>query len=164
MSRTIAITVFIALTGCMTLHAQVTGKLKMSYEQPETIAEGYKTQGFIQCRVDKGVLPKNEPNARLVVYAQNNLRNVPMTLMLNEKSLKVKRGVGNIIFGVPYDDIFFTKKSDKGYSWKWHARGRVPLSPIAPIAKKEVSNVQVWATLHYNAEIYISDTITIDVQ
>lgn len=144
--------------------AQKPGVLKISYMQPETIVENENTQGIIQCRVKKGVLAKNEPGAKLVVYAQNDLRNVPMTLMLNDKALKVKSGVNNIVFSAPYSDMFFTEKSEKGYSWKWRARGRAPMSPIAPIAKKQVSKVQVWAALYHNSEVYISDTITIDVQ
>lgn len=144
--------------------AQVPGKLKMSYSAPVNITAEKGGMGMVQCKVEDGVMAKGEAGAKLVMYANNNLRSIPMILMLNDKALKVKPGFNNILFGVPFNEIFFTTKSDQGYSWKWHGRGRAPISPIAAVAKQKVSSVSVWAVLHRGAETYISDTVTIQVQ
>lgn len=136
----------------------------MSYTEPDFVAAGKSPKGIIQCTVEDGIMTKREKHALFVLFAQNNLRNVPMRLTRDDKTIKAKLTFNNIIFGEAYETIFFTKRSGMGYNWKWHARGRAPVSPIVPVAGQKVESVKTWGVLHLNGQQYISDTITIQIQ
>ncbi len=144
--------------------AQVTGKLKLQYSEPQYITAEKNPVANLVCVAKDGVVKKNERNAIFTLYAQNNLSRIPMRLVKNGKPIKATSVMKNIVFGVPIDEIFYKTPTDNGYTWKWKGRARAPLSPVMPVAGQKVTQVKCWAVLQVNKQAYLSDTITIQVQ
>lgn len=145
-------------------------KLAITYSAVDFSMKKGAQNGIISCNVKEGLLRKNDTGVKLFFYTRNDVRDIPMELMLKRKPLPPKRlkaaknSSDNIVFRTHADYIFFTEDPKNGYSWKWRGRGRPPISPIVPVAGQEVKQLQCWFVLQVNKQQYISDTISIQVQ
>lgn len=165
----IGLSFFVVSAGFGIVHAQVKGKLNISYSSDDFITSPKSANGVINCKVNDKLFKKGGAEVKLFFYAINDRTNNPMELVYKGKPLVPKflaprKPRGELmVFTVHANDIFFPDKTTNGYSWKWRARARVPDSPIMGTRGEKVKTVKCWYVLRQGKQTFISDTLSIKV-
>lgn len=140
----------------------------LSIKAPATYRAAGKDKDSISCFATRQMVQGNRGSVvRFTLHAMNDVRNVPMELTLEEKLLPLKaspKEARHCIFTGALADIFSLNAANSRYRWKWHARARVPVSPVADVAGQKVKTVHCWFTMQANKQIYSSDTVSISIQ
>jgi hypothetical protein len=140
-------------------------RLRIKLSAPVYQAAG-KKNNIVSCYADMRLLKGKLSGFGF--YAMNDIRNVPMELTADGKPLPftsaANKGGEAMLFTAQLKDIFLLHAADSHYRWKWHARAKAPVSPVADVAGQKVKQVKCWFTLQVNQQHYSSDTVSISIQ
>lgn len=122
--------------------------------------------GDIRCYLNKAAVGKSKPVVQ--VFAQNNLRNIPMKLQYNKTELPVRmlalarNSSYHLAFRAGMKEVLYQAQGSSPYSWSWRGRAKAPASPIA--GNKKVKTIKWWATVTIGTKTYTSDTLTTTIE
>ncbi|MBS1772070.1 MAG: hypothetical protein JST82_04375 [Bacteroidetes bacterium] len=143
-------------TILVNIDANAQMKVHLDYKSQADLRSTEK-YGVISFVISKPLTPAPE----VYFYAQNDLKKIPMQLLLNKKPMKL--GGPGTMLSIKGKDIFFTADPGNGYSWIWNGRAKAPLSPITDVNGQKVKNVKCWLILRSGDKKYYSDTVTIAI-
>lgn len=122
--------------------------------------------GDVRCYLNKSTVGKSKPVVRL--FAQNNLRNIPMKLQHNRTEIPVRmlalarNSPYHLAFRVGVNEVLYQAQGSSPYSWSWRGRAKAPASPLA--GNEKPKSIKWWATVTIGAKIYTSDTLTTTIE
>lgn len=124
--------------------------------------------GAIHCIVQWSLI-KNGKNMKILFFAQNDIRNIPMQLTLRGKDipLKVEKTDDKYyytVFKPALKDIFFTGASPKGYTWKWQGAAKAPASPVAELNGQKPKTIKYWFTIKVDGASFSTEPSYIDIK
>lgn len=143
--------------------AQEAGK-PIKIEVPATYTAN--AAGDIRCYLNKAAVGKSKPVVQ--VFAQNNLRNIPMKLQYNKTELSVRmlalarNSQHHLAFRAGMKEVLYQTQGSSPYSWSWRGRAKAPASPIA--GNEKVKTIKWWATVTIGTKTYTSDTLTTTIE
>jgi hypothetical protein len=124
------------------------------------------TAADIRCYLNKAAVGKHKPVVQ--VFAQNNLRNIPMKLQYNKTELPVRmlalarNSQHHLAFRAGMNEVLYQAQGSSPYSWSWRGRAKAPASPIA--GNEKVKTIKWWATVTIGTKTYTSDTLTTTIE
>jgi len=154
-------TILLALSA-ISVQAQEAKPIKI--EVPATYSAN--AAGDIRCLLNKATVGKNKPVIQ--VFAQNNLRSIPMKLQHNKTELPVRmlalarNTPYQLAFRAGMNEVLYQAQGSSPYSWLWRGRAKAPASPIA--GSEKVKTIKWWATVTIGTKTYTSDTLTTTIQ
>lgn len=124
----------------------------------------------LSCNVQGNLLKGKAQDIQIALFAQNNLRQIPMELYRGDSTLNImpvliaRKNKYYPVFTASLEDIFGLNPAQTPYRWKWAGRAKTPVSPVADVAGEKVKTVKCWVVLHIGTHNYSSDTTIIQVQ
>lgn len=122
--------------------------------------------GDIRCYLNKAAVGNKKPVVQ--VFAQNNLRSIPMKLQYKKTELPVRllalarNSSYYLAFRAGVNEVLYQAQGNSPYSWSWRGRPKAPASPIA--GSEKVKTIKWWATVTIGTKTYTSDTLTTTIQ
>lgn len=162
LNRVVYTTTLLVMSAFGTMAQEASKPIKI--EVPATYTAN--VAGDIRCYLNKAAVGKNKPIVQ--VFAQNNLRNIPMKLQYNRTELPVRmlalarNAPHHLAFRASMKEVLYQTQGKSPYSWSWRGRAKAPASPI--VASEKVKTIKWWATVTIGTKTYTSDTLTTTIE
>lgn len=162
LNRIVCTGVLSAMSAYSTMAQEANKPIKIEVPATYTTTKG----GDMRCFLNKAAIGKNKPVVQ--VFAQNNLRNIPMKLQYNKTELPVRmlalarNSQHHLAFRVGLNEVLYQAQGSSPYSWSWRGRAKAPASPLA--GNEKPKTIKWWATVTLGTKTYISDTLTTTIE